>query len=92
MRCQEFSKPTNPLFASIYQRYSFTIIPLMGQLVAGDRDAYQYLVESIERFPNQERFAAMIKDAGFHLPGREGEDAWENLTGGIVAIHRGVKA
>jgi 2-methoxy-6-polyprenyl-1,4-benzoquinol methylase len=89
---QEFSKPTNPLFASIYQRYSFTIIPMMGQLVAADRDSYQYLVESIERFPKQEDFAAMIKDAGFQLPGREDENAWENLTGGIVAIHRGIKA
>jgi 2-methoxy-6-polyprenyl-1,4-benzoquinol methylase len=63
----------------------------MGQIVAGDRDAYQYLVESIERFPKQEDFANMIKDAGFHLPGKECDDAWENLTGGIVAIHRGIK-
>ena len=64
----------------------------MGQIIAGDRDAYQYLVESIERFPKQEDFAAMIQEAGFHLTGKEGEDAWENLTGGIVAIHRGIKA
>ena len=63
----------------------------MGQIVAGDRDAYQYLVESIERFPKQEAFAAMIEKAGFKLPGRQGQDAWENLTGGIVAIHRGIK-
>ena len=63
----------------------------MGQIVAGDRDAYQYLVESIEKFPKQEEFAAMIEEAGFHLPGREGVDGWENLTGGIVAIHRGIK-
>jgi len=63
----------------------------MGQIVAGDRDAYQYLVESIERFPKQEDFAAMIEKAGFNLPGRQGRDAWENLTGGIVAIHRGIK-
>lgn len=63
----------------------------MGQIVAGDRDAYQYLVESIERFPKQEDFACMIQEAGFQLPGKEGEDAWENLTGGIVAIHRGIK-
>jgi 2-methoxy-6-polyprenyl-1,4-benzoquinol methylase len=64
----------------------------MGQIIAGDRDAYQYLVESIQRFPKQEDFAAMIQEAGFLLPGKEGEDAWENLTGGIVAIHRGIKA
>ena len=63
----------------------------MGQIVAGDRDAYQYLVESIEKFPKQREFASMIQDAGFYLPGKEGEDAWENLTRGIVAIHRGVK-
>jgi 2-methoxy-6-polyprenyl-1,4-benzoquinol methylase len=63
----------------------------MGQIVAGDRDAYQYLVESIEQFPKQEKFAAMIENAGFSLPGKEGEDAWENLAGGIVAIHRGIK-
>jgi 2-methoxy-6-polyprenyl-1,4-benzoquinol methylase len=63
----------------------------MGQIVAGDRDAYQYLVESIERFPKQEDFAEMIKTAGFHLLGKDGDEAWENLTGGIVAIHRGVK-
>ena len=63
----------------------------MGQIVAGDRDAYQYLVESIERFPKQEDFANMIRTAGLHLPGREGQDAWENLTGGIVAMHRGIK-
>jgi 2-methoxy-6-polyprenyl-1,4-benzoquinol methylase len=63
----------------------------MGQIVAGDRDAYQYLVESIDRFPKQEDFASMIQEAGLHLPGKEGEEAWENLTGGIVAIHRGIK-
>jgi len=59
----------------------------MGQIVAGDKDAYQYLVESIE----QDDFATMIQDAGFHLPGKDGEEAWENLTGGVVAIHRGIK-
>jgi len=64
----------------------------MGQIVAGDRDSYQYLVESIQRFPKQEDFASMIQKAGFQLPGREDqEEAWENLTGGIVAIHRGIK-
>jgi 2-methoxy-6-polyprenyl-1,4-benzoquinol methylase len=63
----------------------------MGQIVAGDRDAYQYLVESIEKFPKQDYFATMIQDAGFHLPGKDGEEAWENLTGGVVAVHRGIK-
>ena len=60
--------------------------------MAGDRDAYQYLVESIERFPKQEDFAGMIEKAGFVLPGKEDEERWENLTGGIVAIHKGIKA
>ena len=63
----------------------------MGQIVAGDRDAYQYLVESIEKFPKQDDFAMMIQDAGFHLPGKDGEEAFENLTGGVVAVHRGIK-
>ena len=63
----------------------------MGHIVAGDRDAYQYLVESIAKFPKQDDFATMIQDAGFHLPGKDGEEAWENLTGGVVAVHRGIK-
>jgi 2-methoxy-6-polyprenyl-1,4-benzoquinol methylase len=89
--CLEFSRPTNDWFAEVYERYSFTLLPLMGQIVAGDRDAYQYLVESIRRFPRQEEFAGMISRAGFQLPGRDGDGRWENLTGGIVAIHRGIK-
>ena len=63
----------------------------MGHIVAGDRDAYQYLVESIERFPTQEDFARMIMEAGFELPQSHRDEAWENLSGGIVAIHRGIK-
>jgi 2-methoxy-6-polyprenyl-1,4-benzoquinol methylase len=63
----------------------------MGQIVAGDRDAYQCLVESIEKFPKRDDFAMMIQDAGFHLPSKDGEEAFENLTGGVVAVHRGIK-
>ena len=86
--CLEFSKVRNGLFDAIYKRWSFGAIPLIGQLVAGDRESYQYLVESIEKFPSQEEFAAMIRDAGFMLPmGNE----WEDLTGGIATIHKGVK-
>lgn len=85
--CLEFSKVNNALFNEIYKRWSFSAIPLIGQLVAGDRDSYQYLVESIEKFPSQEQFRAMIQDAGFVVPGA----GYENLTNGIAAIHKGVK-
>jgi 2-methoxy-6-polyprenyl-1,4-benzoquinol methylase len=85
--CLEFSGVTNPLFDAVYKRWSFGAIPLIGQLVAGDRASYQYLVESIERFPKQVEFRDMIKDAGFMVPGK----GWEDLTGGIAAIHKGIK-
>jgi 2-methoxy-6-polyprenyl-1,4-benzoquinol methylase len=85
--CLEFSQVENPLFDYIYQAYSFSIIPLMGQLVANDRDSYQYLVESIKRFPKQEEFKSMIEKAGFYVP----EKGYENLNNGIAAIHIGVK-
>ncbi|KAH9862601.1 hypothetical protein IAQ61_010019 [Plenodomus lingam] len=85
--CLEFSKVNNPLFDAVYQRWSFGAIPLIGQVVAGDRDSYQYLVESIARFPSQEEFSGMIRDAGFLVPGK----GWEDLTMGIAAIHKGVK-
>jgi len=85
--CLEFSHVNSALFNAVYKRWSFGAIPLIGQLVAGDRDSYQYLVESIERFPTQEEFKEMIQDAGFVTPG----DGYENLTGGIASIHRGVK-
>ncbi|KAK4197337.1 putative mitochondrial ubiquinone biosynthesis methyltransferase coq5 precursor [Triangularia verruculosa] len=86
--CLEFSKADrHPLFNSVYKEWSFRAIPLIGQLVAGDRDSYQYLVESIERFPRQEEFRDMILDAGFKVSGQ----GWEDLTGGVAAIHRGMK-
>ncbi|KAI5922844.1 ubiE/COQ5 methyltransferase family-domain-containing protein [Camillea tinctor] len=87
--CLEFSKVVAgaPLFDAIYKRWSFGAIPLIGQLVAGDRDSYQYLVESIERFPSQEEFRGLIEDAGFVVGGR----GYENLTGGVAAIHKGMK-
>lgn len=86
--CLEFSKADDlPLFNAIYKRWSFSAIPLIGQLVAGDRDSYQYLVESIERFPSQTEFRDMIKDAGFAVAG----EGYENLTGGVAAIHKGMK-
>ncbi|KFY38382.1 hypothetical protein V494_04374 [Pseudogymnoascus sp. VKM F-4513 (FW-928)] len=85
--CLEFSGVTNPLFEAVYKRWSFGAIPLIGQLVAGDRASYQYLVESIEKFPRQDEWKNMIQAAGFVVPGK----GWEDLTGGIAAIHKGIK-
>jgi 2-methoxy-6-polyprenyl-1,4-benzoquinol methylase len=91
--CLEFSKVNNEAFNWIYKRWSFSAIPMIGQLVAGDRDSYQYLVESIEKFPDQRTFSQMIADAGFEIPARVGDGAggWEDLSGGIACIHKGVK-
>jgi demethylmenaquinone methyltransferase/2-methoxy-6-polyprenyl-1,4-benzoquinol methylase len=81
----EFSQLPNPLLQKAYDLYSFNVIPVMGQVIAGDRDSYQYLVESIRKFPDQERFAAMIRDAGF------GQVKYRNLTMGVAALHSGWK-
>jgi demethylmenaquinone methyltransferase/2-methoxy-6-polyprenyl-1,4-benzoquinol methylase len=81
----EFSQIPNDLAQWAYDQYSFNVIPLMGQIVAGDRDSYQYLVESIRKFPDQEKFAAMIRQAGF------GQVKYRNLTMGIAALHSGWK-
>ena len=93
--CLEFSKVQNPAFDFVYKRWSFGAIPLIGQIVAGDRDSYQYLVESIERFPSQPEFRDLIREAGFMIPGElEGDNrtqGWRNLSDGIAAIHKGVK-
>jgi demethylmenaquinone methyltransferase/2-methoxy-6-polyprenyl-1,4-benzoquinol methylase len=81
--CLEFSSVEMPLLDTLYDAYSFNAIPRLGHLVAGDAESYRYLVESIRRFPDQERFAEMIRDAGFERVG------YRNLTGGIAAIHSG---
>jgi len=81
----EFSRMVSPPLQWAYDRYSFNVIPVMGQIVASDRDSYQYLVESIRRFPEQERFAAMIREAGF------GQVRFRNLSMGIAALHSGWK-
>jgi demethylmenaquinone methyltransferase/2-methoxy-6-polyprenyl-1,4-benzoquinol methylase len=81
----EFSKVPNPGLAWIYDRYSFSVIPAMGQAVTGDRESYQYLVESIRRFPDQESFAGMVRAAGF------AQVAYRNLTMGVAALHSGWK-
>ena len=79
----EFSEVPNPLLRQIYDLYSYNIIPSMGQAVTGDRDSYQYLVESIRRFPRQEAFATMIRAAGFE------QVKYRNLTMGVAALHSG---
>lgn len=81
----EFSQIPNDLMQAVYDAYSFNVIPVMGQVVAGDRDSYQYLVESIRKFPNQELFASMIREAGFD------QVKYRNLTLGIAALHSGWK-
>ena len=86
--CLEFSKVDKyPLLNTVYKQWSFGAIPLIGQMVAGDRESYQYLVESIEKFPTQEKFRDMIMEAGFDIAGA----GYEDLTGGIAAIHKGIK-
>ncbi len=81
----EFSRIPNDMLQWVYDRYSFNVIPVMGQIVAGDRDSYQYLVESIRKFPDQETFAGMIRDAGF------ANVSYRNLTMGVAALHSGRK-
>ena len=83
--CLEFSKVTVPGLAALYDLYSFQVIPPVGHVIAGDWSSYQYLVESIRQFPDQDTFASMIRDAGF------GFVKYENLTGGIAAIHSAFK-
>lgn len=83
--CLEFSHVDNPVAEQMYAFYSFQVIPPMGKVLAGDWDSYQYLVESIRRFPPQTDFADMIRDAGFSCV------TFENLTLGVAAIHSGFK-
>jgi demethylmenaquinone methyltransferase/2-methoxy-6-polyprenyl-1,4-benzoquinol methylase len=83
--CLEFSRVDLPVLEKIYDAYSFHVIPRIGERVAGDRESYQYLVESIRKFPSPDSFARMIETAGFsHVSHRR-------LSGGIVAIHSGWK-
>ena len=81
----EFSEVQVPILDRIYDFHSFEVIPRIGEAVAGDRASYQYLVESIRKFPRQEPFAAMIRAAGFERV------SYRNLTGGVAAIHSGWK-
>ncbi|MEE4278647.1 MAG: bifunctional demethylmenaquinone methyltransferase/2-methoxy-6-polyprenyl-1,4-benzoquinol methylase UbiE [Halieaceae bacterium] len=82
----EFSKPRNPLLSRAYDAYSFAVLPVMGRLIARDSDSYQYLAESIRVHPDQETLREMMENAGFD------RCDYHDMTGGIVAVHRGVKA
>ncbi|SFM63920.1 bifunctional demethylmenaquinone methyltransferase/2-methoxy-6-polyprenyl-1,4-benzoquinol methylase UbiE [Marinobacter zhejiangensis] len=81
----EFSKPTNPLLSKVYDSYSFNALPLMGQLIAGDSASYQYLAESIRMHPDQDTLKGMMENAGLV------NCKYHNMTGGIVALHVGIK-
>ncbi|WRX34281.1 UbiE/COQ5 methyltransferase - like 4, partial [Theobroma cacao] len=83
--CLELTRMEIPVIKELYDFYSFTVVPAVGKLVTGDRDSYQYLVESIGSFPPQETFASMLAEAGFK------KVEFENLLGGVVAIHSGLK-
>ena len=84
-QCLEFSRCEVPLLDRLYDFHSFEVIPRLGELTAGSAEPYRYLVESIRRFPDQETFAGLIRDAGFERV------SVRNLTGGIAAIHSGWK-
>lgn len=83
--CLEFSPEVVPVLQQAYDVYSFKMIPKLGEIVARDRDSYQYLVESIRRFPAPAKFDAMIKAAGFARTG------WRTMSAGVVAIHSGTR-
>lgn len=81
----EFSKPNSTLLSKVYDSYSFSVLPFLGKVIAGDSASYKYLAESIRMHPDQEKMKTMMTEAGF-------EDCdYHNLTGGIVALHRGYK-
>ena len=79
--CLEFSRVVLPLLDRLYDRYSFSVLPAIGAVVTGDREAYDYLVESIRRFPPQEELRKRIEKAGF------AKASFRNLSGGIAALH-----
>ncbi|HEY6028664.1 MAG TPA: class I SAM-dependent methyltransferase, partial [Pseudolabrys sp.] len=83
--CLEFSAVDVPGLDALYELYSFKLIPRIGQAVTGDREAYQYLVESIRKFPKPQAFAGMIEQAGFRRV------SFRQMTGGVVALHSGWK-
>ena len=82
----EFSKPENELLSKAYDTYSFRVLPVMGKLVTNDSESYQYLAESIRKHPDQDTLRNMMEDVGFS------QCEYHNMTGGIVALHRGIKS
>lgn len=84
--CLEFSRVAVPLLQKAYDRYSFGVLPWLGEKVAGDRASYQYLAESIRAFPDQEGLVKLMKDAGFSVV------KYRNVSFGIAAVHSGVRA
>jgi demethylmenaquinone methyltransferase/2-methoxy-6-polyprenyl-1,4-benzoquinol methylase len=82
----EFSKPQHLALGKLYDLYSFTALPILGKLIANDAESYRYLAESIRMHPDQETLKSMMENAGFARP------EFFNMTGGIVALHRGIKA
>jgi len=83
--CLEFSPTVAPLFQKTYDAYSFNVMPKMGEFIAGDSESYQYLAESIRRFPTPANFEAKVKAAGFSRTG------FRTMTAGFVAIHYGTR-
>jgi demethylmenaquinone methyltransferase/2-methoxy-6-polyprenyl-1,4-benzoquinol methylase len=81
----EFSKPTMPLLSKVYDLYSFKLLPVMGKVITDDADSYRYLAESIRMHPDQETLLGMMQEAGFE------RCDYYNLTGGVVALHKGYK-
>jgi len=81
----EFSKPVVPGLKPVYDVYSFSVLPWLGKRIAGDADSYQYLAESIRRFPDQETLCNMMREAGLD------DCRYHNLSGGIVALHKGFR-
>jgi len=81
----EFSKPANPMLSTIYDKYSFTALPFMGKLITNDSSSYKYLAESIRMHPDQETLKGMMENAGLV------NCRYHNMSGGIVALHTGIK-
>ena len=81
----EFSKPVIEPLSKVYDAYSFSVLPALGKIITQDSESYRYLAESIRMHPNQETLKGMMDSAGFE------RTDYQNLTGGIVALHRGFK-
>jgi len=81
----EFSKPTTPILRSLFRIYFTKLLPLFGGWISGSKSAYEYLPDSVSRFPDQEALASVMRTVGF------AEVSYQNLTGGIAALHIGTR-